>query len=582
MAVLPVLSVQLIYVVATAMALGLSGVLWRNREKTGAVSLGGANFAATIWAGSLLGITLTEGLLAQIFLRTLYLGVVLGVFTVFVFALEYTGRERYITPKVLALLSVHPVVTMALVIFNPGGLFFPDISVAAVAIGGNPEEIWGPAFYAHTAYSYLVLLTVAVMVLELLLRSERPLYRGQAVALLGATFVPWLLNATFLFGPVEFDVTPVGFIVTTSLFTVAIVRYGLINIAPIAREKVVENVRDGMFVVDTDNTIIDSNPAFRSLIGLDEESLVGMDATELFGNLPGILDLYEEMTVEETTTEQQVTYGDRYLSVQTTPIRDDRDRHVGWLFLVHDVTELVQRERDLEQQIEKLDQFASIVSHDLRNPLNVARGYVQHVQATGDTDYLDKTDEAMERMEAIIEDALALAREGEDVTEPTEVSVREVADDAWANVDTEAASLETDDETIMADEKRLQRLFENIFRNSVEHGSTSNRPETDDSIEHGVDGTEGAEFAAGHVVEVGIETESPDTVTVYVADNGVGIPEDDIEDVFESGYTTNEDGTGLGLSIVQQIASAHGWEVEAKDSDAGGARFEITGVARPV
>jgi PAS domain S-box-containing protein len=570
---LSLLSVQLIYVTATIMALGLGGVLWHNREKTGAIPLAGANFAAVVWTVSLLGMSLTGGTLSLVFLRLMYLGIVLAVVAVFVFALEYTGRERYITRNVLALLSVHPVVTMAFVIFNPGNLFFPDISAAPVVISGNPEAMWGPAFYAHTAYSYVLLIAVAGMILELLFRSERPLYRGQAAALLGATFAPWFLNATFLFGPVEFDITPVGFIATTSLFTVAIVRYGLIDIAPIAREKVVENVRDGMLVVDNDDTVIDSNPAFRSLIGLDEESLVGMDTTELFENRPEILEIYEEMTTEETADEgaageRQVTYGDRYLSVQSTPIRDGRDRHVGWLFLGHDVTELVQRERDLEQQIEKLDQFASIVSHDLRNPLNVAKGYVQHVQATGDTEYLDKTDEAMDRMEAIIEDALALAREGEDVTEPTAVSVGRVADDAWANVDTGNASLETDDGTIMADERRLQRLFENLFRNSIEHG---------------VDGADDDEaFAADHVVKVGIEEDGPAAVTVYVADNGVGIPEDEIDEVFESGYTTNEDGTGLGLSIVQQIASNHGWEVDVTHSDAGGAKFDVTGVARPV
>jgi signal transduction histidine kinase len=81
---------------------------------------------------------------------------------------------------------------------------------------------------------------------------------------------------------------------------------------------------------------------------------------------------------------------------------------------------------------------------------------------------------------------------------------------------------------------------------------------------------------------VGIEEDGPAAVTVYVADNGVGIPEDEIDEVFESGYTTNEDGTGLGLSIVQQIASNHGWEVDVTHSDAGGAKFDVTGVARPV
>lgn len=239
---------------------------------------------------------------------------------------------------------------------------------------------------------------------------------------------------------------------------------------------------------------------------------------------------------------------------------DDRDRLIGWLFLVHDVTELVQRERDLKGQIEKLDQFAGIVSHDLRNPLNVARGYVQQTRATGDLSHLGKTEEAMERMETIIGEALTLAREGEDVTEPETVSLESVATDAWTSVETDGARFQTENAQLRADGDRFQRLLENLFRNSIEHG-------VDDE---------------DHEVTVRVTERGPDRLTISIADNGVGIPDDDLDQVFEGGFTTNSDGTGLGVAIVEQIASAHGWEVEATHSDSGGACFNLHNVAKPV
>ncbi|MFB6280554.1 MAG: sensor histidine kinase, partial [Haloferacaceae archaeon] len=146
-----------------------------------------------------------------------------------------------------------------------------------------------------------------------------------------------------------------------------------------------------------------------------------------------------------------------------------------------------------------------------------------------------------------------------------------------------------------ADESRLRQLFENLFRNSVEHGSTGSRPPADDSVEHGSTGNrtesgdsvehgstgsrppadgDGAD-GGGVNVEVGL---LPDGAGFYVADDGPGVPESERERVFESGYSTDDDGIGAGLSIVKRVADAHGWTVRLADAEGGGARFEIRGV----
>ncbi len=110
-------------------------------------------------------------------------------------------------------------------------------------------------------------------------------------------------------------------------------------------------------------------------------------------------------------------------------------------------------------------------------------------------------------------------------------------------------------------------MFENLFRNSVEHGSTSSRTESDDSVEHG----RCADGAAPVTVSVGTTDDG-----FYVADDGVGIPPEERDDVFERGYTTSDTGTGFGLAIVVEVAQAHGWSVSVTESEDGGARFEFT------
>ena len=243
-------------------------------------------------------------------------------------------------------------------------------------------------------------------------------------------------------------------------------------------------------------------------------------------------------------------------------------------------TSLQDRERALQRQNERLEQFTDIVSHDLRNPLNVAEGRLGLLREECDSQHLEPIARAHDRMEELITDLLTLAREGESATEIEPIDVAALAQDCWRTVDTGNATLHAPiDRTILADEVRLRQLFENLFRNSVEHGSTGSRSETGDSVEHGSTNSRAGE---GSTVE---RHGSDVTVTVgelpdgfYVADDGPGIPPEQRERVFDTGYSTADDGTGFGLSIVQRAVDAHDWEIAVSESADGGARFEITGV----
>ena len=212
-----------------------------------------------------------------------------------------------------------------------------------------------------------------------------------------------------------------------------------------------------------------------------------------------------------------------------------------------------ERERQLERQNERLEEFASAVSHDLRSPLSVARGRLQLVTDGDDKDdeSLDEIAKAHQQMDALIDDLLTLARQGRVLGETTASDLEEIAHTAWGTADTAEAVLEVDDPGMVeADPDRLIQLLTNLFRNAVEHGGS------DVTVE--VDSLAGGGF--------------------YVADDGPGVPADRRDQIFERGYTTEHDGTGFGLAIVEEIVDAHGWDIRVVESDTGGARFEITGV----
>ena len=279
----------------------------------------------------------------------------------------------------------------------------------------------------------------------------------------------------------------------------------------------------------------------------------------------------QAVTQGQTTVEAEVRTADgERVPYEFTGTRlTDADGGVaGVVGIGRDISRRRAYEQRLERQNERLDEFTSIVSHDLRNPLTVAEGHLELARAECDSDALEKVSRAHGRMRALIDDLLTFARAGETAIDLEPVALGDIVGECWQTVEADRATLVVEgDRQVRADPAKLRRLLENLLRNSVEHGSAGGRAPDDDTDHSGETAT----------VSVGV-VEDADRHGFYVADDGPGIPPDDRERVFEGGYSTSEDGTGFGLKIVQRIAEAHGWTVTATESEAGGARFEVTGL----
>jgi signal transduction histidine kinase len=211
----------------------------------------------------------------------------------------------------------------------------------------------------------------------------------------------------------------------------------------------------------------------------------------------------------------------------------------------------LQRDRLLDR-VDRLDEFASVVSHDLRNPLNVAQGRLSIAGEETDSEHIEIAVDALERMEGLITDVLDMARQGYDVEETKRVHLSSIAETCWRSVETGDAELLVEADLLFrADPDRVRQLLENLSRNAVEHGGEN------------------------VLIRVGALSE---TDGFYVEDDGPGIPDSERETVFETGFSTGNDGIGLGLSIVAAVVSAHDWTIQATGAATGGARFEINNV----
>lgn len=314
-------------------------------------------------------------------------------------------------------------------------------------------------------------------------------------------------------------------------------------------KETLDRISDGFYALDDEFQFTHVNTRAEELLEASREGLLGESVWEMYpeaAETDTVWDAFHTAMDTQAPQEFELHYQslDSWFEVLVYPSES------GLSVYFRDVTAIKSRERELESQNDRLEEFTSIVSHDLQSPLAVAEGHLELAQETCESAHLTTAANAVERSQALIEDLLTLARNGEHVAETEPVAVENLAEKCWQTIETRQATLEINIERVIkADPSRFRQLLENLCRNAVEHGGN------DVTVRIGE-------------VEDGI----------YVADTGHGIPEADREDVFEAGYSTSEHGTGFGLRIAEQVANAHGWDITATDGDQTGARFEIIGV----
>ncbi|MBB6645412.1 ATP-binding response regulator [Halobellus ruber] len=314
------------------------------------------------------------------------------------------------------------------------------------------------------------------------------------------------------------------------------------------------------YVVDAEGRFAYVDEAFAELTGYDREELVGVEPAliKTDESVEKANDALRSVVSSSGPDAEQFEIEIRTKNGDLIPCRDHiaplpfDEEYRGCAGILRDITSQRRRREELARQNERLEEFISVASHDLRTPLTTARTAAELARETGESEFFDRLEDAHDRFERMLDELLTLAREGDDVaaTEPTDLGT--VARTAWESVGTDGAEFSVvSPPTVEANTGRTRRLLENLLRNAVVHAD------------------EGVKIEIGSL---------DDRAGFYVADDGPGIPPDARESVFEPGYTTAEAGNGFGLAIVSRIAAAHGWDVTLTDSEDGGARFEFAGV----
>ena len=355
-------------IVSAIISLGLAVYAWSRRQTRGAKPFCLMMVALTVWLLSYSLEIITFDVTQRLFWsRMTFWGVTVVPVVWLLFSLDYTGRDKWLTRRNIALLFVEPAIILVLIWTNASHrLFLNDVNFDASGAIPKVYMMYGPAFFVHAAYSYLLLLGGLIIFGQAFFR-EKGVYKKQLGIILVGALIPWLANIFYIFplgAFAYFDPTPLAFFFSGLLFAWAIFGYQLIDIAPIARTTVIEYMSDGMLVLDTQNRIVDINRAAAQILSCEAQDVIGQPALMVLDRWPDLVSEFADTTYTQTEIlvagEDAVYYFDLLIS----PLVDKRERPLGRLVILRNISERKQTEEAYFTLVEQTMQGLTIIQDD--------------------------------------------------------------------------------------------------------------------------------------------------------------------------------------------------------------------------
>jgi len=501
------------------------------------------------------------------------------------FALQYSAHTRWLTPARFWPFFIIPAVTIILTWTNDAHhlvwasyRFIPVNNMLAFNV-----TAYGPWFWVHSLYSYALILLGAGLIVRQNSKSFR-LYRQQSIWMIAAAILPVVVNASYvlrLFPELRKDYTPISFALAAVIFAVAMIRYHLFDLKPVARDAVIDSLSDAMLAIDPGGRIVDLNPAAQDLIGIPTSLIIGQPAVDVLNPWRDLVERYRDRTElrDEITLRHEGII--RTYDLQVSPLLGRQQQPAGRLVVLRDMTARKQAEAELreytaklEARTEELDAFARTVAHDLKDPLSSMIDYSLGLKRrirkmpTEDIDAaLDKIVHSGEQMSAIVDALLLLSQ----VRQVEQVDLQPLDMGTIVAGALERLSILMADshaEVVLPDRwptalghgPWVEEVWVNYLSNAFKYGGSAPRIEL--NAREQMDG-------------------APDQrpmVRFWVRDYGPGVSPVQRAELFAplSQVRNATEERGLGLSIVQRIVTQLGGEVGVASQPGRGSLFWFT------
>jgi len=330
-------------------------IITRQRSAPGSFALSAMLSGMFIWCFSYALTWALVSLENKIFwLKIMYLGVVMVPGFFLAFTLLITHRDHWITFRHIFLASVEPAVMLALVWLAPQTVF---ASIEpAIKNGYHIMEVMrGGWYWVNVVYSYMVIL-MSFLLLITSYRSANSFFKRQYMMIMLGSIIPFLFSIYTQSKDLAFndlDLAPVSFCISVITYAYVIFRHQFMDLIPVARGRLIENMSDGILVLDVQGRIVDINPAMQSFLDAPPATFIGKNVSEA-------LNIWNESTEHlitglDTRTELRLPHKtSRYLDLRVTPLYDDDQRLSGRLIIFRDITDRKEVEKDLRHAMDRL------------------------------------------------------------------------------------------------------------------------------------------------------------------------------------------------------------------------------------
>lgn len=506
-----------------------------------------------------------------------YLGIAFIPAFWLLFISRYTGKDKWLSNTNFILLMKIPVITLLLVWTNNlHHLHYKSVSVDRSGEFPLLSIESGPWYIVHTIYFYLLLAWGVFLLIDKFRRAD-PVFKKQNLSLMIAAFIPWIANLAYLMGfrPMgHIDSTPFAFILTAIAISIGLVKFKLMDIIPIARDKVIDAMNQGLIVADSMGRIIDLNRETRVIFSLPGESMIGRNIESIFSGQQELLEFIKEKKHGQIKIKIQKNEKPVFLEVNLSHLFEDTLIYSGLILLIKDISDQVRIENKIKAQAEQLqasnklkDRLFSIISHDLRGPLINLNDIIK---------LLNEGTISQEEFHAIIpvisrnigyttgllENLLYWSRsqlQGEMIN-PVLFNLKEVCDNILHLFENAIAEkmLKVENNIaesciVYADKDMIQLVMRNLISNATKFSKR------------------------GGSITLNSATKG-EYSEICCTDTGVGISETNIKKLFElETFTTrgteNEQGTGLGLLLCKDFVEKNGGTIRVESALDKGSTF---------
>lgn len=535
----------------------------------------------SIWAlgyGFELSVKSLEAMLFWIKIE--YIGISMAPGTWLWFSLKYSGLEKYATPKIFTLIFVVPLITFLMVLTNEfHHLHYQEVSVDASGPFPLLAIKIGPWYYLHLSFFYISLF-LGILILLYKFKNADPVFKKQNYLLVLAGIFPWAFNLVYIFGFRPFghiDLTPYAFLIMYIFVGIALIRFDLFSIKPIARDKVFEVITKGILVFDPHFRIIDFNPHIGKILERPTSFLIGKRLAEIVGEKTELESFLMQGKKLEIESSLNLLSGKKDLSIEYVPIKDKNGESIGMMVIFEDITQKKSIENQIRKQAEELknlnslkDKLFTIISHDLKGPIFGIRELIKLsfegvISKEEFFKILPEINKNMDSVSILLENLLAwtssqlkgeyLEKKIFDLDKLVEQQVS-----LFEKVTREKGITLTLQKygnlQVFADKNMIDLAIRNLISNAIKFSGQ------------------------GDYVTV-ILKENEETISVKVKDTGLGISEENLEKLKnrESFTTPGKDktmGTGLGMLLVHDYVKKNGGELLIQSQIEKGSEFSFS------